>query len=176
MGTFLLILILLIACVVVGVMAKNGAEREMRSREERWARAPLPAGGQAFQDTAGSRRFLPGDRPAATRSSSARVEPSPTRDGPQRSSRPRSVGATAAGAERSVPAQRARSPVDTSSVNLNEATAEEIRNLPGVGMRAAERIVAHRETYGRFASVDDLQAVEGFDHHRVSRLASHAAV
>ncbi len=175
MGTFLLILILLIACVVVGVMAKNGAEREMRSREERWARAPLPAGGQALQ-AAGSRPFLSEDRSAATRSSSARAEPSPTRDGPQPSSRPRSVRATTTAAERSAPAERARPPVDTSPVNLNEATAEEIRNLPGVGMRAAERIVAHRETYGRFASVGDLQAVEGFDHHRVSRLAGHAAV
>jgi len=43
-------------------------------------------------------------------------------------------------------------------------------------VRAADRIVEHRERHGRFDSVDDLGAVEGFDPHRVARLAPRAIV
>lgn len=61
-------------------------------------------------------------------------------------------------------------------IDLNTAPVSELQNLPGVGVRAAERIVAHREREGGFSSVDDLTAVEGFDQHRVSRLAPRATV
>lgn len=62
------------------------------------------------------------------------------------------------------------------SIDLNAASVEELQGLPGIGVRAANRIVAHRERHGRFQSIDDLQAVEGFDSHRVARLAAQATV
>jgi DNA uptake protein ComE-like DNA-binding protein len=43
-------------------------------------------------------------------------------------------------------------------------------------VRAAERIVAHRDQHGPFPSLDALEAVEGFDQHRVARLARRATV
>lgn len=61
-------------------------------------------------------------------------------------------------------------------VDINRAPVGDLQKLPGVGIRAAERIVAHRERHGDFASVEDLTAVEGFDQHRVSRLAPRATV
>ena len=53
------------------------------------------------------------------------------------------------------------------AVNLNTAGAEELAALPGIGPRAAARIVDHREEYGRFSSVDELERVEGFDADRI---------
>ncbi len=61
-------------------------------------------------------------------------------------------------------------------IDINRAPVTELQNLPGVGVRAAERIVAHRERNGNFVMVSDLTAVEGFDEHRVSRLAPRATV
>ena len=46
-------------------------------------------------------------------------------------------------------------------VNINEATAEELNGLPGVGPSTAAAIVAHREEAGPYASVDDLLDVRG---------------
>jgi competence ComEA-like helix-hairpin-helix protein len=59
-------------------------------------------------------------------------------------------------------------------ININTAPADELLKLPGVGRKAAERIVAHREEYGEFGSLDDLGHVEGFDDARVRRLSPGA--
>jgi competence ComEA-like helix-hairpin-helix protein len=65
---------------------------------------------------------------------------------------------------------------DDGLVDLNTATVEELTQLPGIGPRAADRIVAHREEYGRFESVEGLCAVEGFDKKRIRGLDEHATV
>lgn len=46
-------------------------------------------------------------------------------------------------------------------VDLNRASRAELRNLPGVGDKLAERIDEHRRKIGSFRSVDDLLAVPG---------------
>ncbi|MFF2296250.1 helix-hairpin-helix domain-containing protein [Arthrobacter sp. NPDC058127] len=46
-------------------------------------------------------------------------------------------------------------------VNLNTATAEELDTLPKVGPVLAKRIVEWRQQHGPFASVEDLDAVDG---------------
>jgi competence ComEA-like helix-hairpin-helix protein len=61
-------------------------------------------------------------------------------------------------------------------VNLNEAGIEELIALPGIGPRAAQRIVDHREEYGAFRSLDDLREVEGFDEERIQRISDHATL
>jgi competence protein ComEA len=58
-------------------------------------------------------------------------------------------------------------------VDLNTATAEQLQTVPGIGPVAALRIVAFRDEYGRFASLDALTQVEGFDAERVARLRGH---
>lgn len=57
-----------------------------------------------------------------------------------------------------------------SGVDLNAAGLNELTTLPGVGPRAAQRIIDHREEYGPFASLDDLAAVEGFGDKRIDGL------
>lgn len=61
-------------------------------------------------------------------------------------------------------------------MDLNCAGVDELLALPGIGVKAAGRIVEHRERHGSFPSVRALQAVEGFDPHRVLRIAPHARV
>ena len=75
-------------------------------------------------------------------------------------------------------ASAAGSPFDAAHglVDLNSADVDELSQLPGVGRLAAERIVAHRDEYGRFTSVMELRAVDGFDEQRIRRLEEHVSV
>lgn len=55
-------------------------------------------------------------------------------------------------------------------IHLNTATAVELQELPGVGPVLAERIVAHRETNGRFETVEDLLDVPGIGETKLAAL------
>ena len=55
-------------------------------------------------------------------------------------------------------------------VDLNRATASELRALPGIGPVTAGRIVAFREENGRFARVEDLMEVAGVGPKTLERL------
>jgi len=55
-------------------------------------------------------------------------------------------------------------------LDLNQAGADELSRLPGVGPGLAQRIVAAREADGRFASVDDLRRVRGLGRAKLRRL------
>ena len=41
-------------------------------------------------------------------------------------------------------------------VNLNTATAAELATLPGIGAKAAERIIEHRQKNGGFKKVEEI--------------------
>lgn len=69
-----------------------------------------------------------------------------------------------------------RPPASAVPVNVNTAGVDELSSLPGVGPRAAQRIVDHREEFGPFASIEGLRAVEGFDEERVRGLGEQAEV
>lgn len=55
-------------------------------------------------------------------------------------------------------------------VNVNQATAEELALLPGIGPGLAARIVAYREANGRFADLNALDDVEGIGPALLERL------
>ena len=46
-------------------------------------------------------------------------------------------------------------------VNINQASAKELSNLPRIGAKVAERIVEYRQEHGSFARVEDLMEVKG---------------
>ena len=46
-------------------------------------------------------------------------------------------------------------------VNINTATLAQLESLPGVGTKAAERILEYREKNGKFKKVEDLMNVKG---------------
>ena len=46
-------------------------------------------------------------------------------------------------------------------VNLNTATASQIATLPGIGEKAAQRIIEYREKNGGFKKIKELMNVKG---------------
>jgi len=46
-------------------------------------------------------------------------------------------------------------------VNLNTATATQIATLPGIGEKAADRIIEYREKNGGFKKIEELMNVKG---------------
>ena len=55
-------------------------------------------------------------------------------------------------------------------VDLNHATSTQLQQLPGVGPKMAERILAYRTENGRFKSVSDLDSVKGFGEKKMDAL------
>jgi competence protein ComEA len=53
-------------------------------------------------------------------------------------------------------------PAPTSPVNLNSATQAQLEALPGVGPKAAQRILDFRKQNGNFKKIEDLMNVKGF--------------
>jgi competence ComEA-like helix-hairpin-helix protein len=56
-------------------------------------------------------------------------------------------------------------------IDLNRATAVELQKLPGIGAVLAGRIVAWRDSVGRFTAVDQLEEVRGVGPAMMRRLA-----
>lgn len=63
----------------------------------------------------------------------------------------------------------------TGVVNLNTATAAQLDLLPGVGLKAAKRIVEHRAKTP-FAKVEDLAKVKGFGPKKLEKLKRFVTV
>lgn len=60
---------------------------------------------------------------------------------------------------------------DTSGrVNINTATAEELKTLTGIGDTRAQSILAYREENGPFRSIEDLMNVEGIKEGIFSKI------
>lgn len=49
----------------------------------------------------------------------------------------------------------------TSKINLNQANAEQLQALSGVGQKKAEAIIAYRQKNGKFKNIEELQQVKG---------------
>jgi len=66
--------------------------------------------------------------------------------------------------------------VSSALINLNTSDASRLEGLPGVGPVLAAKIVADRERYGPFSSLDDLGRVSGVGAAIVESLAGIATV
>ena len=55
-------------------------------------------------------------------------------------------------------------------VNINEANADELKTLPGIGDTLAQRIVDYRGAHGHFTTVDELDAVKGIGEKTVEKI------
>lgn len=71
--------------------------------------------------------------------------------------------ATAAEQKPAAPAKAASGAKATaaSPVNLNTATQAQLETLPGIGAKAAQRILEYRQKVGNFKKVEDLMNVKG---------------
>jgi len=53
-------------------------------------------------------------------------------------------------------------PAPAAPVNINTATQAQLESLPGVGAKAAQRILDYRKQNGGFKKIEDLMNVKGF--------------
>ena len=61
-------------------------------------------------------------------------------------------------------------------IDINSATAQELETLPGIGSVKAEAIVEHRESVGRFSSVEELLQVAGIGPATLNAIADRVTV
>lgn len=75
------------------------------------------------------------------------------------------LAATVASADQkaAAPAKAAAAAKATSAspVNLNTATQAQLETLPGIGAKAAQRILEYRQKNGSFKKIEDLMNVKG---------------
>jgi len=62
------------------------------------------------------------------------------------------------------------------TIHLNQATAEQLQTLPGVGPALSERIVLYRDEHGPFTSVDQLAEVNGIGQAKLAMLRDQLTV
>jgi competence protein ComEA len=77
------------------------------------------------------------------------------------------------GAARAVPSD---APASGAHVNLNLASAAELRALPGIGAKRAESIVALRQRLGHFRAPSDLLRIKGIGPRTLERLLPRVSV
>ena len=61
-------------------------------------------------------------------------------------------------------------------VNINTASTQELQKLPGIGKVMAERIVAHREQFGRFRRAEHLLLVRGISDRKFREMRASIVV
>ena len=61
-------------------------------------------------------------------------------------------------------------PIDEGKVSLNQADAEKLMTLPGIGPSMADHIIAYRRKHGAFTSIDELQKVKGIGPAKFQKL------
>lgn len=64
----------------------------------------------------------------------------------------------------------------TFPIDLNEATAEQIELLPGIGPELAARIIEYRDTFGAFKTIEEIQNVSGIGEKRFESIKSMITV
>jgi competence protein ComEA len=61
-------------------------------------------------------------------------------------------------------------------IDLNSATAEQLEQLPGIGPKIAEAIVAFREKSGPFRRVEELLAIRGISNRKLNAIRPYVKV
>jgi len=66
--------------------------------------------------------------------------------------------------------------VSESAINLNTATAEELEKLPNIGAKLAQKIIEHRDNFGKFRKAEYLILVDGISDKRFREIRNSVQV
>lgn len=61
-------------------------------------------------------------------------------------------------------------------IDVNQADAIDLTLIPGIGDVLAQRIVAYREQYGPFQSIEELSNVDGIGQKKLNEIIKYAKV
>jgi competence protein ComEA len=67
-------------------------------------------------------------------------------------------------------------PKQEQRISINQASLEELCELPGIGPSIAARIIAHREQVGLFQSLEDLMLIKGIKERLFAKLKDHISL
>ncbi len=59
-----------------------------------------------------------------------------------------------------------------SAININTASAVELEQLPHIGAKLAQKIIEHRERFGKFQKIEHLLLVDGISDGRFREIRS----
>ncbi|WP_374018645.1 helix-hairpin-helix domain-containing protein [Paenibacillus thiaminolyticus] len=127
-------------------------------------RDPASNSGQSVNPAAGDPNqllMMPPDK--------KRAEPGP---GQQGSGAPAAAEASAAAPSAGAKAKDAAS----GRININEADAEALMKLPGIGPSKSQAIVKYRESHGPFQRLEDLKKVKGIGPAIFAKLRDQASI
>ena len=67
-------------------------------------------------------------------------------------------------------------PVDGAKLDLNQASADDLSQVPGVGPALGKALVAERKKLGRFSSWEQVDAVSGVGEAKLESLKKAAEI
>lgn len=78
--------------------------------------------------------------------------------------------------QRAVASTTAKSTATTQQVtalNLNHASQKQLQQLPGIGKKKAESIIAYRQKHNGFKSLNELESIRGINSRALQKLKPH---
>jgi competence protein ComEA len=73
-------------------------------------------------------------------------------------------------------ATRPPAPASTEVINLNSATASQIADLPGIGVKTAELVVQYRLKNGPFKKIEEVMNIRGIGEKSFLRIRDRITV
>ncbi|MHC5251951.1 helix-hairpin-helix domain-containing protein [Listeria kieliensis] len=65
---------------------------------------------------------------------------------------------------------------EATKVNINQATAQDLEQVPGIGKAKAAAIIEYREKEGLFTKIEDLTQISGIGEKTLEKLKAHLEV
>ena len=64
----------------------------------------------------------------------------------------------------------------TTIININTATQEELKTLPGIGEETARKIIEHRQLNGRYSTIEDIKNVSGIGDAKFESIKQYIGI